>query len=560
MLRSLAERFAAAVVTTVVLAVVAVVPADPVAAQLGGFTDVADEVYYSVPVMSLAERGVFVGTECDDGFCPDDPLDRKTMAVWVVRLLDSSDPAVVSVSRFDDVDAASFYAPFIERLAELGVTTGCGEGSGFCPDRSVSRAQMAVFLSRAYKLPDAADPGFSDVPAGAWYRSEVAKLAASEITRGCGDGTEFCPSDDTTRAQMATFLHRAENRPEPEASTTVPPISAPLARCAPPGVFDSGRVSVLVGTLEMIHYEPVVAGGPDSCERIMAWWDDVRQAEAERIARGEYPCEAPPAYGYFEATISGPQANGPAMFVGCWPRVLPAVGAVAADDPAEEETRYQLSPNVMPPNHPAMVEALYGCYRQSLEGPPTGWVAPDGVRWPDRDACTTMLYNYSLPLLDLGVNPECAARQYTGLVSEFRDRGVVIDTEVASYGGSFSWANCPTSASRLLDDGLDSYTERCEAVTEASADHRTDQMAATAGTDRDEVVATVKAMFCEDGTKQTLIDRSQRYQDFVPNWTHPYGEFVAHWTPPEGSVCYEAAMLVAAQHAIRNQWMRVRYC
>ena len=182
--------------------------AAPVAGQSGGFDDVSEDAYYWLPVTTLAGRGVFVGTLCDDGFCPQEPIDRKTIAVWVVRVLDGRDPPAVSEARFDDVDAASFYAPFVERLAELGVTTGCGDGSGFCPDRTVTRAQMAVFLARAFSLPAGADPMFSDVADGAWYASDVAKLAASGITTGCGDGTRFCPGHDTTRAQMAVFISR----------------------------------------------------------------------------------------------------------------------------------------------------------------------------------------------------------------------------------------------------------------------------------------------------------------------------------------------------------------
>ena len=138
------------------------------------------------------------------------------MAVWVVRLLDGGDPAAVSSTSFADVDAASFNAPFIERMFDLGVTQGCGEAASFCPDDPVTRAQMAVFLSRAYDLADGADPGFADVPADHWAADDVAKLAASGITHGCGETASFCPSDDTTRAQMATFLWRAENRAEPE--------------------------------------------------------------------------------------------------------------------------------------------------------------------------------------------------------------------------------------------------------------------------------------------------------------------------------------------------------
>ena len=190
---------------------VAVVLAGPAVAQSGGFGDVVEDAYYSVPVTALSEMGVFAGTECAQGFCPNDPIDRKTMAVWMVRVLDGEDPPVVSASMFDDVHSGSFHAPFIERLAQLGVTEGCGDGSGFCPDRVVSRAQMAVFLTRAFGLPSGADPGFVDVAVDAWYVAAVSSLAASGITGGCGNGTGFCPGRDTSRAHMATFIHRALN-------------------------------------------------------------------------------------------------------------------------------------------------------------------------------------------------------------------------------------------------------------------------------------------------------------------------------------------------------------
>ena len=211
---SFVGRFAAVVVASVVAAALALASAGPVAAQTDGFGDVPDEAFYSDAVLELAEEGVFDDTECDDdgGFCPDEPIDRKTMAVWTVRVLDGRNPLVVAQTRFNDVDGSGFYARYIERMAELGVTGGCGDGSGFCPDRSVTRAQMAAFLSRAYRLPDGPDPGFGDVASNAWYAADVARLVASGVTEGCGDGADFCPEQATTRGQMAVFLHRAENR------------------------------------------------------------------------------------------------------------------------------------------------------------------------------------------------------------------------------------------------------------------------------------------------------------------------------------------------------------
>ena len=119
-------------------------------AQTGGFSDVPDGTYYSEPVAALAGLGVPTGCEefggfDDSSFCPQQPIDRKTMAVWAVRVLDGADPPR-GLSRFPDVNEQlpAFWPPFIERMAELGITKGCGDGTNFCPNRSMTRAEMAA--------------------------------------------------------------------------------------------------------------------------------------------------------------------------------------------------------------------------------------------------------------------------------------------------------------------------------------------------------------------------------------------------------------------------------
>ena len=52
---------------------------------------------------------------------------------------------------FGDVSSTHPFYPFIEALAESGITGGCG-GGNFCPDNPLTRGQMAVFLSKALGL------------------------------------------------------------------------------------------------------------------------------------------------------------------------------------------------------------------------------------------------------------------------------------------------------------------------------------------------------------------------------------------------------------------------
>lgn len=175
----------------------------------GAFRD--DEGAFSEEALdSLEMRGILAGTECGRAtICPDDAITRATMAVWLGRALTGEEPQPIESSRFADVVAWSRDAAHIERFADLGVTEGCG-GSRFCPDDAVTRAQMAVFLSRAYNLDEGPDPNFSDVPHDAWYAPDVAKIAAVGITAGCTtDPPGYCPERPVTRGEMAVFIHRA---------------------------------------------------------------------------------------------------------------------------------------------------------------------------------------------------------------------------------------------------------------------------------------------------------------------------------------------------------------
>ena len=160
---------------------------------------------------ALARDGVLDGTECGEGlFCPEEPVLRWVMAVWLVRVIDGTRVSAPAATAFADVDPSVWWAPYVERLVELGVTKGCSTGPlRFCPDDSVTRAQMATFLVRALELEDAPPAGFVDT-AGNAHETRIDALAAASITAGCAAGPlRFCPDDSVTRAQMATFLVRA---------------------------------------------------------------------------------------------------------------------------------------------------------------------------------------------------------------------------------------------------------------------------------------------------------------------------------------------------------------
>jgi len=110
-------------------------------------------------------------------------------------------------------DDESVFESDIERLAASGVTRGCNPPTNdrFCPDDPVTRGAMAAFLVRAFGYSDGVgSDAFSDDDSSV-FESDIERLAAAGVTVGCNppDNTLFCPDDPVTRAQMATFLGRA---------------------------------------------------------------------------------------------------------------------------------------------------------------------------------------------------------------------------------------------------------------------------------------------------------------------------------------------------------------
>jgi len=160
-----------------------------------------DGSVHEVDIVALYERGITRG--CDDTrYCPERPVTRGEMASLLVRSFGlKGSPGDI----FGD-DNASVHESAIETLAANGITSGCAPGR-FCPDRGVTRGEMATFLTRILDLPAASSAGFKDI-AGSPHAAAINSLAASGITKGC-TATTFCPNQGVTRAQVASFLVRA---------------------------------------------------------------------------------------------------------------------------------------------------------------------------------------------------------------------------------------------------------------------------------------------------------------------------------------------------------------
>lgn len=170
------------------------------------FTDVPTGAYYEEAVGWAVEKGITKGTS-DSTFTPDGVCTRAQAVTFLWRAAGS--PAAKAGSLpFADVKAGSYYDDAVRWAVENGVTVGTS-ATTFSPNATCSRAQIVTFLWRAQKSPAAgsANP-FDDVANNAYYADAVQWAVQKNITKGTG-ATAFSPDANCIRAQIVTFLYRS---------------------------------------------------------------------------------------------------------------------------------------------------------------------------------------------------------------------------------------------------------------------------------------------------------------------------------------------------------------
>ena len=178
------------------------------------FDDTTDGAVYEEAVVALAEEGVIRGC-AEEAFCPYETLTRAQLASVLAGALDLPP---TEFRHFTDIEG-SVHAHNIDALAEAGIARGCEEAR-FCPEETLTRAEMATFVYRAFELAEVQGPWFDDVRGV--HAPAVDALAAEGIAAGCGDPlTAYCPSDEVLRWQAAMFVSRAMDLIDPAEVLTL---------------------------------------------------------------------------------------------------------------------------------------------------------------------------------------------------------------------------------------------------------------------------------------------------------------------------------------------------
>jgi hypothetical protein len=183
-------------------------------AWISNFNDIPGSQFYT-QITSLVANGITAGVG-GGNYGINQPTLRQQMAVFLLKAkygICFTPPPCTGV--FDDVPCGSGFAPWIEQLAEEGITGGCG-GANYCPGNPVRRDQMAVFILKALHgasyVPPPCEGDFLDVSCASPFSPWIEQLAAEGVTGGCGGGN-YCPLNNVTRGQMAAFLYNAFDLP-----------------------------------------------------------------------------------------------------------------------------------------------------------------------------------------------------------------------------------------------------------------------------------------------------------------------------------------------------------
>ena len=178
---------------------------------LNFFYDVPNGAYYYEAVKWAAENGITGGVG-NSLFAPNQPCTRGQIVTFLWRAAGS--PVVNYAMNMTDVAEDAYYGEAVRWALSEGITTGIGDIT-FGPDAACTRAQAVAFLFR-YAVASGMDAvtladlisGFADAASVPGYAVSAMNWALSQGIMQ-GSGTQLLSGNTCTRAQIVTFLYRA---------------------------------------------------------------------------------------------------------------------------------------------------------------------------------------------------------------------------------------------------------------------------------------------------------------------------------------------------------------
>ncbi len=170
------------------------------------FEDICGRDYFYDAVVWAVDEGITTGTS-KTAFSPLNTCTRGQVVTFLHRSAGSPWPHS-PISPFIDVTGGEYYYDAVMWAVGSKITTGTSSTT-FSPNAPCTRAQVVTFMWRANGCPKATntDTPFTDVEPGTYYYDAVLWAVERGVTTGTS-ATTFSPDKTCTRGQIVTFLYR----------------------------------------------------------------------------------------------------------------------------------------------------------------------------------------------------------------------------------------------------------------------------------------------------------------------------------------------------------------
>jgi len=171
-------------------------------------------------IEALYRKGIVKGRDTSV-FAPDDSLTRAEFIKVALAAAGIKTDAEIIAAPFDDVPLFAWYAPYIRKAKDLGLTKGYADGT-FKPEQPINRAEAVHLLVKAFgfdvakvsKANEGKEKKYKDLLSDQWYYPAVRFSIQNDLlggirTREGNIVPYFKPERAMTRGEMAELAVKA---------------------------------------------------------------------------------------------------------------------------------------------------------------------------------------------------------------------------------------------------------------------------------------------------------------------------------------------------------------
>lgn len=162
------------------------------------FTDVPQNHWSFTAIRDLKEKQILSGYG-NGIFGFGDDVTREQVAILMYNYLKPGNKETYT-NPYSDISS----------LTNLGIFTGDEHGN-FRPKETLTPAEMASVLTKAFQLKATGAFTFKDIPNGYWAKDAIHAIHSNHIAEGTGNNN-YSPYMKVSREQYAQFIFNAMNR------------------------------------------------------------------------------------------------------------------------------------------------------------------------------------------------------------------------------------------------------------------------------------------------------------------------------------------------------------